>query len=391
VSQPGEIIASALAAENIICEGSTTTITVSASGGVTPYQYKLDAGSYQSGNTFAAGTGAHQIVVKDANNCTDTTAITITGKECNRFCTYTQGYFGNDGGKASFDTGSGCQSQITTRNTIKTALNWWASRNGLKIGNINVSELGNNFQKVTDSILAYLPGGGPSDNYTGSSLIGAPGNTLLAQTLTLGLNIGLNQYLAGYKFNGKIIAQKTDGSCGQGNASGTCKSYSFGFPYDTMTVRQLFEAAGKALKEGNATERSTLAGIAGAINESFDECGKALASCPAVVGSKVASRTSGEASHDLRIPEKLLVKVYPNPFTSHVYLTFVAPVSGTALIEFFDMSGRRLEVRQRKNIMAGEAVRIEYQAGKAGRSHMIYKVTLGTQSFNGKLFYFGKQ
>ena len=101
--------------------------------------------------------------------------VTITGKECNRFCTYTQGYFGNEGGKSSYDTGNGCQQQVSTRNAIQTAIQWWASRGGLKIGNITVA--------TVDAVLKYLPGGGPSDTCTSSSLDDAPANTLLAQTL----------------------------------------------------------------------------------------------------------------------------------------------------------------------------------------------------------------
>jgi hypothetical protein len=382
ITEPTAISVSAVAAETTICDGSTTSVTVTASGGTGTLQYKLDGGSYQAGNTFTnVGVGAHTVTVKDANGCTNTDDVTINGKECNRFCTYTQGYFGNDGGKSSFDTGNGCQQQVSTRNAIQTAINWWASRGGLKIGGITVTSV--------DAVLNYLPGGGPSDNYGGSTLSGAAPNTLLAQTLTLGLNIGLNQYLAGYNFEGHIYAQKTDGSCGQGNVSGGCKSYSFGAPYDTMTVRELFEAAGKALKEGNATQRSTLAGIAGAINESFDECAKAVASCPECIGSKTASR-AGESMENGMIPENLLVKAYPNPFTNQVFLNFTAPVSGTAVIEFFDLSGRRLEVMQR-NLVAGQETLINFNNAKAGKSNLIYKVTLGAFTQNGKLFYTGKQ
>ena len=381
--EPTAISVSAVAAESTICEGSTTSVTVTASGGTGTLQYKLDGGSYQAGNTFTnVGVGAHTVTVKDANNCTNTDDVTINGKECNRFCTYTQGYFGNEGGKSSYDTGNGCQQQVSTRNAIQTAIQWWASRGGLKIGNITVASV--------DAVLKYLPGGGPSDTCTSSSLDNAPANTLLAQTLTLGLNIGLNQFLAGYNFHGSIIAQKTDGSCGQGNASGGCKTYSFGAPYDTMTVLQIFEAAGKALKEGNATQRSALAGIAGAINESFDACGKAVPSCPVCVGSKANNRLSGDAQENALIPDNLLVKAYPNPFNNQVFLNFTAPVSGTAVIEFFDISGRRLEVMQR-SLVAGQETLINFNTAKAGKSNLFYKVTLGSFTQNGKLFYTGKQ
>lgn len=54
------------------------TITVTASGGVPAYQYKIDAGSYQAGNTFSSvASGSHTITVKDANNCTSATTVTV--------------------------------------------------------------------------------------------------------------------------------------------------------------------------------------------------------------------------------------------------------------------------------------------------------------------------
>jgi hypothetical protein len=55
---------------NPSCYGSNTgSISVTAIGGVSPYQYKLNAGSYQSTNSFTnLGAGNYTVYVKDANN-----------------------------------------------------------------------------------------------------------------------------------------------------------------------------------------------------------------------------------------------------------------------------------------------------------------------------------
>ncbi|MBP9098177.1 MAG: hypothetical protein KBF74_05130, partial [Ferruginibacter sp.] len=80
VSEPSAISASA-SAGSIACNGGTTTLTVTATGGTGSLQYSLSGGAFQGGNTFtvnAAGS-PYIVTVQDANNCTVTTsAITVS-------------------------------------------------------------------------------------------------------------------------------------------------------------------------------------------------------------------------------------------------------------------------------------------------------------------------
>jgi hypothetical protein len=70
ITQPSSLDASVSAITAVLCYGGTTgTITISASGGVSPYQYKLGTGSYQSGNSFTVAAGTYTVTVKDANGC----------------------------------------------------------------------------------------------------------------------------------------------------------------------------------------------------------------------------------------------------------------------------------------------------------------------------------
>ena len=74
VTEPAAITASA-SAGTITCNGGTTTLTVTASGGAAPLQYSLDGVTFQAGNTFtvnAAGS-PYTVTVTDATNCTVTT------------------------------------------------------------------------------------------------------------------------------------------------------------------------------------------------------------------------------------------------------------------------------------------------------------------------------
>jgi len=59
--------------------GSTGTITVTASGGTTPYTYSLNSGTFQSSNLFSGlAAGTYTVAAKDANGLTSTTSVTVT-------------------------------------------------------------------------------------------------------------------------------------------------------------------------------------------------------------------------------------------------------------------------------------------------------------------------
>ena len=78
----GQPIAVAVTATktNVLCNGgSTGTVTVSASGGVPPYTYAADAGTYNTSNLLTGlNAGAHTIHTKDVNGCLKDTVIIIT-------------------------------------------------------------------------------------------------------------------------------------------------------------------------------------------------------------------------------------------------------------------------------------------------------------------------
>jgi hypothetical protein len=76
INEPSAISVSASAGD-IISNGGTTTLIISATGGVGNYQYKINDGIYQTGNTFTVGAGTYTITVKDANGCIQTTTTTI--------------------------------------------------------------------------------------------------------------------------------------------------------------------------------------------------------------------------------------------------------------------------------------------------------------------------
>jgi hypothetical protein len=66
------ITATATLNGQIMCNGGTTSITVSAAaGGTAPYTYSINGGAFVSSNVFVGLTaGVYTITVKDANGCT---------------------------------------------------------------------------------------------------------------------------------------------------------------------------------------------------------------------------------------------------------------------------------------------------------------------------------
>jgi gliding motility-associated-like protein len=79
VNNPTEILVNVDANNDVKCFGTATgSVEVSATGGSTPFQFKVDAGAYQASGVFAGlAVGAHTITAKDANNCTKTITVTI--------------------------------------------------------------------------------------------------------------------------------------------------------------------------------------------------------------------------------------------------------------------------------------------------------------------------
>ncbi|MBK6990138.1 MAG: hypothetical protein IPH33_18910 [Bacteroidetes bacterium] len=68
VTEPSALVASSTAGA-ILCNGGTTSVVVSATGGTAPYTGE---------GSFTVSAGAYSYTVTDANGCTSTTAGTVT-------------------------------------------------------------------------------------------------------------------------------------------------------------------------------------------------------------------------------------------------------------------------------------------------------------------------
>jgi gliding motility-associated-like protein len=82
ITQPSAPLAASIEDQtNVLCFGNATgSVTIGVTGGTTAYQYQLGSGAFGSSNVFSGlAAGAYVITVKDANNCTTTVNVNITG------------------------------------------------------------------------------------------------------------------------------------------------------------------------------------------------------------------------------------------------------------------------------------------------------------------------
>jgi hypothetical protein len=408
------------------CVGEAVNISGSVTGGpYTSIEWKAPMGSGTFGNASSLNTTFTPSITGDITLTLEvtptapcvtkvTSTVVITSETCEGvgFCTYTQGYFGQDrgNGRAHYLVGDDCVS-TTAAGTITAALKGWGD------GGMHLSNMIFKWNVPTDvaKIAEYLPGGGPAAAYPGTKdglTASSPKNILLAQTMTLGLNLGLNGGLTAPGSLGQFTLQTgmlytiPSSDCGvTGSGEGQCFAFDVdGLPnlngIPGIQVEDIWKAANLALKgapEAASWSKSKLAGAAGSVNEAFDECrverGWDRRECSDDV-TKINPESlllteSFEAVNSANA-KSLTVKAFPNPFKDRVTIQFTSPVSGKAVVEIFDMTGRRLEMINKGQVIAGRVNTVDYTVPATNRNSIIYKVTVDKFSVNGRLISPGK-
>ncbi|MBS4044149.1 MAG: tandem-95 repeat protein, partial [Chitinophagaceae bacterium] len=146
---------------NINCFGNSTgAVSVTAAGGVTPYQYKLDNGSYQSSSSFSGlSAGSYVVYVKDVNNCIQSVNVTITqpsaplsssiSSQTNVNC------FGQSTGSATVSTSGGTSPYTYSWNT--SPVQTTATATGLAAGTYTVTVTDNKGCTTTANVTITQP------------------------------------------------------------------------------------------------------------------------------------------------------------------------------------------------------------------------------------------
>jgi hypothetical protein len=103
-----------------------------------------------------------------------------------------------------------------------------------------------------------------------------------------------------------------------------------------------------------------------------------------VTASKVVLKDDVAKTNLVEVKD-LQVKAYPNPFGSEVNFSFVSPKSGKAVLEIYDLMGRRVGIAFQGNLEANTQRNITYKVPETFSSPIVYKLSVSGLSAHGKL------
>jgi hypothetical protein len=282
-------------------------------------------------------------------------------------------------------------------------------------------------------IIDVLPGGGSAKELAAGnpSICALPAsylkngrinNVLLAQTITLALNVNIvnPSGLGGFVLQAGVFATADiDGDCGSTTPKVRVCNYNPLAPYNlvsvtnqylfksisqavvdaivgTKNVSGLLELANNALANTDGVvgfeNGATLADINDAvshINEGFDECrifiGWNVAPCPAFDPSVPSSPRITTTAIAEESVQTLTVNAFPNPFRNRVNFVIASPVSGKASLEVYNMFGQKVKTVYQGYITAGRSQVVEYRAPEIINQSLIYIFRVGDKKVTGKL------
>ena len=368
--------------------GDVTEILIT---GYSPAKWEPSINMY-NGDSYIAGRAVLTIDCKPEKK-----------KDPKPLCTYTQGFYGNAGGKTCW----GLSTTELLMELLNTDLIIGGGSNTLTINSGNI-----------DCLYRLLPGGGPSvalngeascDNLTGitTDRRGGIRNTLLSQTITLSLNFRLSPDMHDILIDPAMTTQDIENCMDPESQGIEGTEQEFYLPESVVnflgegaTLGDILELANKALAGENVSplSLSEISDAATKINEGFDECRVLLTdhengeeTLAMAVSEFEQGDGEGEGEEDGAVTEDYFgnmeasgsgnnaaSEIYPNPVISTSILEVSVKHDDNAYIAIYDLSGKELFVMYDNYLNANQIYRLPIPAN--GLKHGLYVLKIITSS-----------
>ena len=438
VGQPSDPLATTVIETKATeCAGTKSgSITLSVSGGTSPYKYKLNDGALtdlpENGVISSLYAGDYIVYVQDKNGCNLTLEGKVNvaeGKICYPYYTYSQGYYGNTSGN-----GVACikSENVRTDEFMSQAL---IQGGGLmRIGGSNKSILLGDITGVTNPILIpnqlinlrkLMPAGGSSSNLAGSldfrkdptssALVakntGRFNNVLIGQTIAMWFNVNipgnnLNDSksfgefdLLGLECKNTIVTLEpaSNSTCAVPFA-GTAEVKT-AFPQSVVkaliargnpTINGLMELANEALdgrsKVINGASLSDINGALDAIIRAFHSgkyfarfegsvtgCTIAPLTSSTTTRNNIASPVETDGSVKLETAKEVVnVITFPNPYVDQVTFNISVKNAGKGSLVLYNAIGQKVANVFEGDMQANSTQTIRYSVPVSQRKSLVY-------------------
>jgi hypothetical protein len=429
VVTPNNVSSGTISGDQKVCIGDdpaafTSTIAGTGSGTIT---YKWQSNTTGCGGAFTDIIGAtsvtydpgvasvttyyRRVTISTLNGvvcAANSNCLTVTAESCAKaLCTYTQGYYGNVGGTSCAPDG-GVFGKYTTKELIAKALTSYGGT--MTVGLTGKSVWISNNMTDIDALISVMPGGGGSSvlssgNYGISSLPasylsknGRINNTLLAQTIALGLNIGINGALGDFVLqSGMLATAASEGGCGSDIPKDrTCVDGKVINEYEryeikanlvnalsVKTVQGLYAMANQALGGGdtNGLSLSEIASAVDKINNAFD-------GCRIFIGYNVPELVCGLSSNITGKTADTEIAGFtasPVPFKDQLTIKYDFDYQSDVKIEVFNAQGNRVLSKADTNSYLNKEVKLNLNVNRGQEQVYVIKLTTNRGSSTKKI------
>lgn len=270
---------------------------------------------------------------------TDACTLEVTVEPCNQLCTYTQGAYGNAGGRHC----NGLTTPDFMMGLLSTPLTIGSGAKTVTFTSSDVS-----------CLISKLPAGGTpralNNSYTCANIqpisSGKINNILIGQTIVLGLNMRIpGNSLADLRLTGRYIttADGNGSGCSSAGSAVSGSERTYMIPQSVLSylgtnnrVSDLFALANAALggtyvPNGSGPGYSAINNAVDAINNAFDDC-------RLLVGFSNTTRNN----QGLNAGRDQALTVYPNPFRNQLNIRVETIENKPLHIEILNIDGSRI-------------------------------------------------